>query len=152
MVEVQLIYVSVPVQEVSIATSEFIPVAEVENRNHNITGLLVSGPSFYLQVLEGPRLSVSQLYKNILKDNRHTSPVLLRYTEIKHREFENWSMVHMTEDELRSSYISPTMLPQQITPSSISGIQAITLLRRIYILLKQDGKLEQLVSELKGQS
>lgn len=135
---VQLIYVSVPTVDSYKATSEFVPVAQFMNAKNDITGLILSSPEFYLQVLEGDRISVNRLYQNILKDTRHENPTLLRYTEIKEREFSDWSMTHTTCEELSSSYIQPVVMPSKIAPKGISGVQALTLLRRVYLLLHSD--------------
>jgi hypothetical protein len=149
---IQLIYVSSPVDEVTQAVRDFIPVAHEKNTEHDITGMILSGKKFYLQVLEGKKEAVNQLYRNIVRDRRHSNCTLLRYTETKTREFSEWSMIHTTEEEIQTSYISPTILPNEITPTTISGIQALTLLRRVYILSVTNSKHQEVVAKLAAKA
>jgi hypothetical protein len=133
---VQLVYISRPVTPVTHAVIEFVPIAQEKNVKHNITGLIISNESFYLQLIEGPREEISQLYSNIIKDGRHADIVLLRYTDVRVREFGNWSMAHVTLEELSEIALNGVQLPEKISPSTISGVQALALLRRVDALLR----------------
>lgn len=136
---VQLIYISTPTTEVSKATSEFVPVALEMNHQNQISGMLLSGESFYLQLIEGDRTCINRLYKNIISDKRHAHPILLRYTEIKTREFGNWSMNHTVESDLKMDSIGLNLWPALSTKEaskSFSGAQALILFRRISALVK----------------
>lgn len=111
------------------------------NAANGITGMIISGNRFYLQVLEGSRLPVNRLYQNILRDDRHRSPTLLRYTEIKSRDFGSWSMLHTTEDELNADYLASKTIPELSSDEAVrrfTGIQALTLFRRLAVLVAAD--------------
>lgn len=140
---VQLIYISVPtIPPVVEAVKDFIPIAQKRNAEHKITGLIVSSDQFYLQIIEGERDKVNQLYANILKDTRHHDAVLLRYNEVRNREFDNWSMAHIPVASLEDMSLSGSSLPDYVTPETLSGPQALALLRRVYAMTKVQQKLD----------
>lgn len=140
---VQLIYISVPTTPPVIeAVKDFIPIAQMKNAEHKITGIIISSDQFYLQLIEGNRDKVNQLYNNILKDPRHHDMVLLRYNEVRNREFDNWSMAHVPLSSLNDMSLNGSSLPDYVTPETLSGPQALALLRRVYATMKVEQKLD----------
>lgn len=133
---VQLVYISRPTIPVGKAILEFVPVAQEKNLEHQITGLIISNEKFYLQLIEGPRNEINQLYSNIMADKRHSDLSLLRYTDTRVREFPNWSMAHVSLETLNQFALNGMVLPDEITPVTLSGITAMALLRRTDALLK----------------
>ncbi|PTQ87525.1 BLUF domain-containing protein [Agitococcus lubricus] len=71
---------------------DIIEISTVNNRKHDITGVLCDSNFYYLQCLEGGRDEVNHLYQKIAMDKRHVRPVILMYQEILHREFDDWYM------------------------------------------------------------
>jgi hypothetical protein len=66
------------------------------NRRDDITGLLYSDGSRFLQVLEGPAEKVEAAFARIRQDKRHRAVVILSSREIVAREFGAWDMAHRT--------------------------------------------------------
>ena len=68
--------------------------SQAYNQAHGITGVLCFclNQSIFLQVLEGGRSAVNQLYNKIVCDRRHSSVELLAYEEIGERGFAGWAM------------------------------------------------------------
>jgi hypothetical protein len=62
------------------------------NPRHGITGVLVHSSELFLQVLEGGRDEVCELYNAIARDERHTRVRILSYEEIGERRFGGWTM------------------------------------------------------------
>ena len=63
------------------------------NKNNSITGCLLYHEGKFVQLLEGSKYHVINLYENIVKDTRHISPIVL-HTEHSHfRMFKDWSMI-----------------------------------------------------------
>lgn len=62
------------------------------NAKNGITGILAFGNDHFLQVLEGGRVAVNQVYAKIANDPRHKNALLLEYSEIVERDFDQWSM------------------------------------------------------------
>ena len=72
-------------------TAEFIDAVLASSRRNNgglgVTGLLCHSGEIFMQVLEGGREAVNQLYRRICSDPRHTDVILLHYEEITERRF-----------------------------------------------------------------
>ena len=70
-----------------------------KSRSHNpasgITGILCYSGDVFIQVLEGGRDAVCDLYNAIVRDGRHTHVRLLVFEEIRERKFCNWTMGHV---------------------------------------------------------
>jgi hypothetical protein len=104
-------------------------VASPRNRSLGISGLLCYGDGAFLQVLEGERTRLNQLYAGIMRDARHTNLILLGYSEISARDFSEWSMKMINWDaapnakrrELHARHFDG----QEFLPSSMSAAQAL---------------------------
>ena len=90
---------AVYLSEVNIAGSELLPqiraiheVATRRNGEAGITGVLLFSDRFFLQMLEGPRLRVTETLGRIFADHRHDNIRLCRAEEVHSRMFPNWSM------------------------------------------------------------
>jgi hypothetical protein len=138
MMLVQLLYASIPSENhiTSQSLADFLPTAIVKNKENDITGLLISSPSFYVQLIEGKREKINQLYNNISKDQRHSGIILLRYSEIREKEFSDWSMSHTTEQELLDSFVSSVVLPEKIALNTLTGAKTMSAMRRLAALLR----------------
>lgn len=73
--------------------------ARVNNERNGLTGVLLCHEGSVLQVLEGERDAVMDVYDRILVDSRANNPLVLVSRKIDTREFPQWSMGlrHVTE-------------------------------------------------------
>jgi hypothetical protein len=71
---------------------DILSTARQKNQLHDITGLLLFDSQFFLQVLEGSRADLSQLYSALVRDTRHRRLELLSCGPISERIFSDWSM------------------------------------------------------------
>lgn len=102
----RLMYVSTIGKDVAPeAVNRIIDVAKVENAKRNITGLLCFNRKYFLQVLEGERNRVSELFLKIAADPRHHKVVLTDFSEIYKRDFPTWSMGYIPESGVGSSIL-----------------------------------------------
>jgi Sensors of blue-light using FAD len=62
------------------------------NSKHEITGCLLYYNYQFIQILEGDKQSVKDLFECIQKDSRHHSITLLTENEKHERFFQHWSM------------------------------------------------------------
>lgn len=89
----QIAYTSTTLEELS---RENLIVLLDKARDHNaknsITGVLLYKNNNFLQVLEGDKKDVSDLFKRIKEDKRHTSIDILFIDPIIKRVFTDWSM------------------------------------------------------------
>ena len=70
----------------------FLNKSRANNIKLGITGLLLYNEGSILQILEGEKQVVSDLYKIIERDNRHTRIVKMIDASITQRSFSDWSM------------------------------------------------------------
>jgi len=67
-----------------------------KSRAHNarlgVTGVLCLADGFFVQVMEGGRAAVNQLYNRIVADSRHSDITLLGYDEVRERRYAGWAM------------------------------------------------------------
>ena len=62
------------------------------NRQHEITGVLLCHGGYYLQALEGPKVAVEDTFLRIIADPRHHSLQVLSRKVLTAREFGHWAM------------------------------------------------------------
>lgn len=129
---VRLLYVSRSAQPVSDA---FIESILDQSRRHNpglgITGVLCQSGEFFLQVLEGGRASVNQLYGEIVRDERHRDVMVLHYEEVRERRFASWTM-----GQVDLARVNPTTLLKYsekpaLDPYAIPGGVSMALLEEL---------------------
>ena len=66
--------------------------SDENNKNKNVTGILFGHGINFLQVLEGDKVVIKNLYEHIAKDERHQNITLLDFCPIAERKFKGWSM------------------------------------------------------------
>jgi hypothetical protein len=81
------------------------------NKDKNVTGMLIYGEGTFIQVLEGNPANVNSVYDNIIKDKRHKNLIVLATGSLIKRNFPDWTMGFTTinADELAEleGYINP---------------------------------------------
>jgi hypothetical protein len=94
-----LIYTSVPAKAMNdIELQELLSVAREANSRFDVTGLLIGLPESFIQLIEGPRANIEQLYRNIMVDKRHYRVTTLREGHIDERFFPDWAMAFKQRD------------------------------------------------------
>ena len=88
----RIIYSSRPFGFDSSVLSGLLIDSRENNEKHNITGSLICRADIYLQMLEGPKKKVSELFEKIKRDDRHLEVEVLSEGAIKERLFPNWAM------------------------------------------------------------
>ena len=97
-----LVYVSSAVQEMKEEElSSLLNQSRDKNKRLNITGMLLYGRGNFIQILEGPKKEVEELYDVITKDDRHKDCTEIFKDEIDERSFSEWSMgfKHLTSQD-----------------------------------------------------
>lgn len=79
-----------PIGEALVA--EILEKARQNNPRHGITGLLCYAGDVFIQVLEGGRDGVCEMFNAIVRDERHTSVRILMFEEVTARRFGDWTM------------------------------------------------------------
>ncbi|MCL2914614.1 BLUF domain-containing protein [Shewanella corallii] len=88
-----LIYIS---REAEVMTAEalanLLSSAREFNVSKQITGMLLYRDGCFMQVLEGAKADICELFEKIAKDSRHEKVDLLVLEAAERRYFEEWSM------------------------------------------------------------
>ncbi|MFN4140849.1 BLUF domain-containing protein [Aestuariivirga sp.] len=102
------------------------------SRSHNtangITGILCYGGDVFIQVLEGGRDEVCELYNAIVRDGRHTHVRLLVFEEIRERKFCNWTMGHVDLSKVNPGLLLKYHEKPALNPFACSGVATMSLL------------------------
>ena len=129
---VRLLYASRPAAPL---TAEVVESILVHSRAHNarlgVTGILCYDREIFLQVLEGGRAAVNDLYGRILRDPRHTDVTLLDYAEIAERRFATWRMGNVRLNRVNLGTVLRFSETAVLDPFAMSGKAAIALLEEL---------------------
>jgi hypothetical protein len=129
---VRLLYASRAAAPVSTDTIEAILQ---QSRRYNpalgITGILCHGGEVYMQVLEGGRTAVNELYNKIVRDPRHKDVLLLHYEEVAERCFSGWTMGQVNVLKVNPSTLLKYSDLPQLDPFTTSGKACLALLQEL---------------------
>ncbi len=106
---------------------ELAGVLRTSRRNNgavDVTGLLVVGGRRFLQVLEGPDLSIATTFKRISADPRHYAVVSLASESIDARYFAEWSMGCVTGGNADNVAAPANAVAQMIAPITDPTLRA----------------------------
>ena len=101
------------------------------NPELGITGVLCHADGVFMQVLEGGREAVNQLYRRICSDTRHTDVILLHYEEITERRFGGWTMGQVNLSKLNTSIVLKYSERPEFDPYGVSGKVSLALLEEL---------------------
>jgi Sensors of blue-light using FAD len=126
---VRLLYASRAAAPVVASVQESI-LEQSRGRNPKIgvTGVLCFSDDIFIQVLEGGRDEVCELYNTIARDTRHQNVRILSFEEIRERRFGNWTM-----GQVNLAKVNPTLLLKygeraELNPFICSGQASMALL------------------------
>lgn len=113
------------------AVDNILAASRKGNPALGITGLLCYSGDIFMQVLEGGRDAVSQLYNTISQDPRHRDVVLLDYEEITERRFAGWTMGQVNLARVNPSILLKYSERPVLDPYAVSGKVSIALLEEL---------------------
>jgi hypothetical protein len=121
----RLIYISRAVgPQTTTITTQILETARAFNKAHDLTGVLCQGKGLYVQVLEGERSIVNELYRRIVADSRHEHTEIVHFGEIDTRQFKDWTMalVHLSIDDPMVTMKHPEFDPYSANSTAIMGL------------------------------
>ncbi|RRS03342.1 BLUF domain-containing protein [Aquabacterium soli] len=129
---VRLLYASRAAEPLVPDTIEAI-LASSRRRNPalGVTGLLCHSGDTFMQVIEGGREAVNQLYTRICQDLRHSDVILLHYEEIAERRFAGWTMGQVNLQRVNPSILLKYSEKPVLDPYAASGQAAMALLQEL---------------------
>jgi hypothetical protein len=132
----QIVYFSKPTRSMTLSeVRDLLIKAKINNHFKDVTGMLLFDGDAFLQVLEGPKDTVTALSEKIERDPRHTQFTSLVERTIPQRDFGDWSMglAHIEDKQLKS----------------LPGLMDLTSARRI---LSESGAADNFVEVIKSHS
>ncbi|UEG52133.1 BLUF domain-containing protein [Mucilaginibacter daejeonensis] len=88
-----LIYTSSPAKPMDDdSLLELLTTSREANSRFGITGMLIYLPDNFIQLIEGPKDHIIQLYHNIQRDKKHYRVTSLQEGPITERFFPDWAM------------------------------------------------------------
>jgi hypothetical protein len=126
---VRCVYASRAATRLSPAMIEdILEKSRINNPSNGITGILCYAGDIFIQVLEGGRDEVCELYNAIVRDQRHTQVRLLSYEEIRERKFCNWTMGHVDLSKVNPGLLLKYHEKPVLNPFVSSGHATLALL------------------------
>jgi hypothetical protein len=107
------------------------------NSKYEITGCLLFHNNEFIQILEGEKEMLLELYENIRKDERHTNVLLLSEEEKQDRIFENWSMAYHELSENDSVNIDKLLFVNNLITLSDLIVKPTQTSRLFWLMAKQ---------------
>jgi hypothetical protein len=83
---------------------DIVRQAAARNGIEGITGLLYTEDDTFLQVIEGPSDSMSDLIARLYDDDRHRDLTILVDRPIAQREFGDWTMIYRDRRESSDAF------------------------------------------------
>ena len=105
--------------------------SKANNPSTGVTGVLCFSGGIFLQVLEGGRSAVNQLYNRIATDARHTQVELMVYEEIGERRFAGWSMGQVNLSRLNPALMLKYSALPTLDPFAVSGRVSLALFEEL---------------------
>ncbi len=126
---VRCLYASRPAKPVQ---ADFLDKILEQSRRNNpprgITGLLCFTSDVFVQVIEGGRDEVCELFNAIVCDSRHTGVRLLSYEEIAERRFPGWTMGQVNVDTVNRALLLKYSEKAALDPFGSPGQATMALL------------------------
>ncbi|MFA7279020.1 MAG: BLUF domain-containing protein [Sterolibacterium sp.] len=126
---VRLLYASRPA---SAPTTSMVDSIMEQSRKNNpdqgITGILCFSDDLFVQVLEGGRDEVCELFNTIVRDDRHQNVRILVYEEIDERRFANWTMGKVNIAKANPSLLLKYSKKATLNPFNCSGRASLAIL------------------------
>jgi len=121
----QMVYISKASDETLKSSSQYmaeiLEIATKNNSEKSVTGLLVYNSGHFLQLLEGSKESVSEIFNKIAKDKRHSNVKVILRQDVDSRLFDNWSMASCNLDLVPGHDFFKNKKAKEILQSCLDG-------------------------------
>lgn len=117
---------------------EILVSSRVNNKNRNITGLLMYSDRYFFQCLEGERKEVNKTYVNILSDSRHSKCTISSYTQVTSRLFPVWAMEQVKFSGVNNALVNKYSESGLFQPHEFSPAQAEAFLADVARISEQE--------------
>ncbi|MFD2916073.1 BLUF domain-containing protein [Psychroserpens luteus] len=95
----------------------------VRNKERNITGCLIYHNNSFVQILEGKKKDILDVYEKIKTDERHHNVILLYKNPIDKRCFTDWNMAyHQPNDQYIIQFVNNLLLLSQLSDKASNSL------------------------------
>ena len=115
----------------TITTDAILEQSRANNRSKGVTGILCFSDTLFIQVLEGGRDTVCELFNKIVSDERHEHVRLLSFEEIQERRFGSWGMGQVNIAKINPSVLLKYSETPELNPFIFSGQTTMALLEEL---------------------
>jgi hypothetical protein len=91
------------------------------NLEHAITGALVLANGYFVQTIEGRRLEVTDLFRKICSDDRHSRIELVDARAARSRDYADWSLCFMRLDDADDLILHRFAPDGQFNPNTMTA-------------------------------
>jgi len=138
---VRLLYASRANQSLTAeAVEPILCKSRAQNPRRGITGILCYSGDIFMQVLEGGRGEVCELYHKIVADPRHHGVTLLQYEEISERRFADWTMGQVNLAKVNPSTMLKYSEKPLLDPFTAGGRVSMALLEELIAIASIAGR------------
>ncbi len=107
---------------------DLVARSAARNKASNVTGMLLADDSCFIQILEGPRGAVSQLFMEIGRDPRHKAINLVEMTEIAAKSYPSWGMAYLSDPQ-KVDAVWHRVMRKRVSPWPLNAFQLRGLLK-----------------------
>ena len=111
-----------------VALPAILKVAQERNAAADVTGALLACGGWFLQALEGPKISVLETYGRIVKDPRHQDHKVITETTSAERLFSGWSMCGIQLSPIDAHIVRTLQSSAVFNPAKLTAAGATNLL------------------------
>lgn len=131
MKQVRLIYSSAVTRDMSLQDlKSILDRARSNNAELNICGMLCYENNYFLQVLEGERAAVTELFIEIADDPRHDDIELIGFDYIEKPVFTNWKMGYAGGSPIFQKLLEKLDM-EQFEPGRLTPHQTLAFLHHL---------------------
>jgi hypothetical protein len=135
----QLVYVSLRTPSCTEEEiQKILASCKKNNKEEDVTGVLLYSDTHFLQYLEGDYRNISSLYDKIKLDKRHKSALMVSSAPISKRSFPSWQMGAKKFDKQDVVFQSEMSTSEQdafhalLSGQSEDGHQALGLIKKFF--------------------
>lgn len=128
---VRLLYASRAVNASAELLEAIVEHAKLRNVRRGITGVICFGNGTYMQLIEGERSTVNELYSKMMTDPRHKDLTLLAYEEIEERFYGKWTMGQVNMTQIHQATLLRFSGFPELNPFTLQGKTAFILLNEL---------------------
>ncbi|GGG50655.1 BLUF domain-containing protein [Bizionia arctica] len=104
---------------------DILETANIENSKRNISGCLIYHNNRFVQILEGKKKDVLEVFEKIKTDKRHHTVTLLWENQVDKRFFSEWHMAYYRpDDENLKLFLNNLLLLSELSDRSSSSLMS----------------------------